>query len=110
MKLLSRNDELMLLAVWRLQSDAYAVTVRDEVQRMTGKQWSFGSIFVTLDRLSRKGHLKSRLGDPTPERGGKRKRFYELSASGRRARIEIRRLEETIWEGVSEQALKRATS
>jgi len=106
MKLTSRNDELMLLAVWRLQSDAYAVSIREEVQRMTGKQWSFGSVFVTLDRLTRKGHLRSELGDPTPERGGKRKRFYKLSASGRRALIEIRRLEESIWEGVSERALQ----
>lgn len=106
MKLPSRSEELMLLAVWRLQENAYAVTIREQVNRVTGKTWSFGTIFVTLDRLSKKGYLTSELGEPTPERGGRSKRFYRLTQAGRIALLDIRRLEQSMWEGISELALQ----
>lgn len=110
MKLPSRSEELMLLAVWRLQDNAYAVTIREQVGHVTGRTWSFGTIFVTLDRLCKKGYLTSELGDPTPERGGRSKRFYRLTRTGRQALVDIRRLEATMWEGVSELALLGGSS
>lgn len=106
MKLPSRSEELMLLAVWRLQENAYAVTIREQINRVTGKTWSFGTVFVTLDRLSKKGYLTSLLGEPTPERGGRSKRFYQLTKAGRLALLDIRRLEQSMWEGISELALQ----
>jgi len=68
-------EHMVLLAVLRLGDDAYAVTVREEILTHTGRHVSRGSIYITLDRLETKGYLKSRLGEPTAERGGRAKRY-----------------------------------
>jgi len=76
---------LVLLAVLRLRDGAYAVSVRDAIAERTQSDPSRGAVSVTLDRLDRKGFLRSRLGDPTAERGGKAKRLYTLATPGRQA-------------------------
>lgn len=76
---------LVLLAVLRLGDIAYAVAVRDEIAARTRSDPSRGAVSVTLDRLERKGLLRSRLGEPTAERGGKAKRLYTLAAAGQLA-------------------------
>ncbi len=106
MKLLSRAEEFLLLAVWRLQGNAYGVTIREELKHVTGKSWAFGALFVSLDRLTKKGYLKSTLSDPTPERGGRSKRMYRVTKSGLRALMEIRKVEQAMWEGIPEISLK----
>lgn len=75
-------EQLVLLAVLRLGDHAYAVSVRDELERRAGRAVSRGAIYVTLDRLERKGLVASELGDPTPERGGKAKRLFTVRADG----------------------------
>jgi len=105
MKLLTRSEEMLLLAVWRLQGDAYGVTIRDQLRTVSGKTWSFGALFVSLDRLVRKGHLESYFSDPRPVPGGRRRRMYRLRPSGRRALCEIRAVEKALWNGISEAAL-----
>ena len=106
MKLLSRTEELLLLAVWRLQDNAYAVTIREKLQAITGKTWAFGALFVSLDRLVKKGYLVSHLAEPTRQRGGRSKRMYRLSPEGVQALIEIRRIEKAMWAGVTELKLR----
>lgn len=69
MKILSRADELVLLTVWRLQSNAYGVTIRKHIIEMTETDWSVGAIYDSLERLSEWGHLNALQADPTPERG-----------------------------------------
>ena len=69
---LGEFEHVVLLAILRLGDDAYAVTMRDEILRCTGRDVSRGSVYITLDRLETKGYLRSRLADPTPERGGRR--------------------------------------
>lgn len=83
--LLGELEQLVLLAVLRLGRDAYAVSIRDLIEIRTGLPLARGSIYVTLDRLDRKGYLTSRFGDPTPERGGKSKRLFDITVAGRRA-------------------------
>ena len=73
---------LVLLAVLQAGDDAYAVSVRKEIERRTGRDVSRGAVYVTLDRLEKKGYLRTWLGDPTPERGGKAKRFYAVKRAG----------------------------
>src|SRR5688500_1151222 len=73
---LGEFEQLVLLAVLHLEDEAYAVPIRVEIERRTGRPVSRGAIYVTLSRLSGKGYLESRLGDPTPERGGRAKRLY----------------------------------
>ena len=102
MKLLSRSEEMVLLAVQTLGDDAYCVPIRSHLIRITGQKWSFGSIYDPLDRLEKKGLLKSRLTEPVKERGGRSKRIYSLTTLGRKALLEMRTIQEALWAGVPE--------
>src|SRR3954447_10311548 len=93
-------EHVVLLAIMRLGDEAYAVPVRDEIARCTGRDVSRGSIYITLDRLETKGYLKSRLADPTPERGGRAKRYYALRPRAVEALKESRRALMTMWRGL----------
>lgn len=106
MKLLSRPEEIFLLAIWKLQDDAYAVTIRDQVRKLTGKTWSFGAVFITLERLTNKRYLRSRLSSPTKKRGGRSKRLYSLTNEGKKALMEIRKLQESIWSDIPELSIR----
>jgi DNA-binding PadR family transcriptional regulator len=83
--LLGELEQLVLLATRHLEDRAYAVSIRDEIAARTGIDLSRSSIYVTLDRLDRKGYVRSWFGDPTPERGGKAKRYFRVTAAGERA-------------------------
>jgi DNA-binding PadR family transcriptional regulator len=72
----------ILLAVLRLRGSAYGVSIADEIQKRTGARPSLGAIYTTLDRLKIKKYVTSKTGDPTPERGGRRKLFFELTGLG----------------------------
>jgi len=75
----------VLLAAIHLNPDAYAVSIRDEIEQRTGIALGRGTVYVALDRLNRKGYLTSSYSDPTPERGGKARRCFRITAAGRRA-------------------------
>jgi DNA-binding PadR family transcriptional regulator len=92
-------EHMVLLAVLRLGDEAYAVTVRDEILVHTGRDVARGSIYITLDRLETKGFLKSRLGEPTAERGGRAKRYYALRPVAIEALKESRRALVSLWRG-----------
>jgi PadR family transcriptional regulator PadR len=79
---LGEFEHIVLLALLRLRDRAYGVTVRREIEVRIGREVSIGAIYATLDRLESKGYVKSHLGDPTPERGGRSKRFFRVSAKG----------------------------
>jgi PadR family transcriptional regulator, regulatory protein PadR len=81
---LGEFEQLVLFAVAQVE-DAYGATIREEIERRTGRQVSAGAIYTTLDRLEGRGLLTSWWGDPTPERGGKRKRHFKLKPAGREA-------------------------
>jgi PadR family transcriptional regulator PadR len=97
---LGEFEHMVLLAVMRLGEDAYAVPVRDEIVRCTGRDVSRGSIYITLDRLETKGYLRSRLADSTPERGGRAKRYYALRPRAIDALKESRRALVALWRGL----------
>src|SRR6267154_2566005 len=75
-------EHIVVLALLRLSGRAYGVTVRQEIEVRIGREVSIGAIYATLDRLEAKGYVKSQLGDPTPERGGRSKRFFHVTAKG----------------------------
>ena len=97
---LGEFEQVVLLAIMRLGDEAYAVSIRDEIARCTGRDVSRGSIYITLDRLETKGYLKSRLADPTPERGGRAKRYYALRPRAVEALKESRRALVALWRGL----------
>jgi len=82
---LASFELVVLLAVAQLGDDAYGVAVQQEIARRTGRRTSFGAVYTTLSRLEEKGLVASRLGDPTPQRGGRAKKHYALRAAGREA-------------------------
>ena len=83
--LLGPLEQIVLLAVYRLGANAYGMTVRREIEERTGRNISIGAVYATLERLQSKGFVKSFTGEPTPERGGRAKRFFRIQAAGRRA-------------------------
>src|SRR5262245_36774101 len=82
MLVLGDFEQLVLMAVVRLGDEAYGAALRQEIHARSGRDVSINAGFATLDRLERKGLLKSWVGDPTPERGGRRRKFYALRPAG----------------------------
>ncbi len=104
-ELLSRHEELILLAVWRLQEDAYGAPIRQLLEEMTGDSWSIAGVYGPLKRLSRAGMLSTRAGLPTPERGGRSKRYYQLTQRGVAALQHVRTVRERMWSDLPDLAL-----
>src|SRR5579871_1501183 len=75
-------EHLVILALLRLEDRAYGVTVRQEIESRTKRDVSIGAVYATLERLEAKGYVASRRGEPTPERGGRSKRLFRVTARG----------------------------
>jgi len=100
---LGQLEQLILTAILSLRDDAYGVTIHQKASDLAApKKISTGAIYVTLDRLEDKGYVKSWLSDPTPERGGRSKRFYRLDALGERALQESAATARRVWDAVTE--------
>ena len=97
---LGEFEHIVLLAVLRLGEQAYGVTVRREIAERTGRDASIGAIYATLDRLQRKGYVTSRFADPTPERGGRSKRYFRVTAEGASAIQRTRQALSAMAEGL----------
>lgn len=83
--MLGEFEYLMLTAAARLGDEAYGAAIRQEIEDATGESCSIGALYTTLDRLEKKGLIKTWMGDPTPERGGRPKRMVRVTAKGSRA-------------------------
>jgi PadR family transcriptional regulator PadR len=99
-KLLTRSKEYVRV-VWRLENNTYSVSILEQVSKATGYRWQIGAIYVPLEKLRKKDHLKKYKGEPTAERRGRSELLYELTESNKNARKEIREAQVTVWEGVS---------
>lgn len=97
---LGEFEQIVLLAILRLGDDAYGVAIRDEIHCRTGRNTAPGALYTTLDRLEQKGLVASRLGEPTPERGGRAKRYYSVSAAGTAAIERAQRSYQSLLEGL----------
>ncbi len=106
-KFISRSEEFLLLAIWRLRENAYGVTIMEQIRQATGKSWSYGALFVMLRRLEKKGCLTSYFTEPSPTRGGKSKRIFRLTREGIKALDEVRKVQESVWAGIEELTLPR---
>jgi PadR family transcriptional regulator PadR len=97
---LGEFEHMVLLAILRLGDEAYGVTIRSELTACTGRDASPGALYTTLDRLEDKGLISSRLGDPTPQRGGRAKRFFTVSGVGVAAVRESQRAYRNLLKGL----------
>lgn len=96
-------EQIVLTAILSLREDAYGVTIHEKAAALAKpKNVSLGAVYVTLDRLEDKGLISSWLSDPTPERGGRSKRFYKLNALGERALEESTATSKRVFEAVAE--------
>ncbi len=106
MNLLTRAEELILLAIWKLRDNAYCVPIQREITQITGEDFSFGSIYMPLDRLVKRGMLESYLSDSTPERGGRHKRIYRLTSEGRKELLKVRDVAAAMWDNTGDLSIE----
>ena len=102
MKSLTVLEETVLLAIYRLEEDAYSVTIHLKILKMTGKDMMIGTLFNVLKQLHRKGYIQKRKGKPLQEKGGKGIMFYSLSEKGLEALEQTRKMHNRIWADVTE--------
>ena len=93
-------EQMILLAVLQRKDDAYGVTIHDELARHTKRPVARGAVYMTLDRLEKKGLLKSTLSEPSAERGGRAKRCYSLTRAAVQALKTSRRTLLSLWNGL----------
>jgi len=104
MEFLTKLEELILLSVWQLGSNAYGTSIYKHIVHVTGKKVSLGGIYFPLDRLTKKGYLSASIGDPTPERKGLSKRYYFVTEKGIKTLEDIQRVNEIMWAGFPDLA------
>ena len=98
MKILTMNEQILLLAILQLKDNAYGVTIRNHVIRVTGKNMVYGTLYNGLDKLVKKGYVITREGEPTPERGGRRKIYYTVTSEALDALQITRSIQSAIWQ------------
>lgn len=99
MKDLTLYESIHLLAIFRLEDDAYGVTIKEEISAKTNREISYGTLYSYLDQLYKKNLVTKTKGDPTHERGGRSKIYYQITASGVKALQAAYALQKSIWEG-----------
>jgi DNA-binding PadR family transcriptional regulator len=97
---LGEFEQLVLLAILRLEGDVYGVPIVDEIQRRTGRTVAPAAVYVTLRRLEQKGLLESWMSDSTPERGGKARRCVRVTRAGLESVREARQVLDRMWKGL----------
>jgi DNA-binding PadR family transcriptional regulator len=105
MKDLTLTEELILWAVWKLEDNAYGVTIRKQVSERTGRIFPYGTLYGILAKLCRKAFVLKSVSDPTPIRGGRSRNYYRLTSRGREALKAALELKKTLWDEESELAL-----
>jgi PadR family transcriptional regulator PadR len=105
---LGEFEQIVLLAILRLGDDAYGVPIRREIEERAVRSLTVGALYRTLDRLEDKGYITSWFSDPTPERGGRSKRYFRLKPSGVRALADTREALDAMWNGVDLKKVKHA--
>lgn len=98
---LGELEELALLSVMALGRGAYGVAVQETIEREASRAVALGAVYAALDRLERKGFVRSALSEPTAERGGKRRRLFEVTPAGLTAARNARQAREALWRATS---------
>lgn len=105
---LGEFEELVLLTVAALMEEAYSVAICDELSKHSKRTVKLGVVHAVLNRLEEKGLIKSHLGDPTSTRGGKRKRFYQLTIPGKSALVRAKELRDELWNRIPSLVWRKA--
>ncbi len=103
---LGEFEEVVLLVIAGCSEEAYGVTIWERLQQQTGRAITMSAVHATLYRLEEKGYLSSEMGGATAERGGRRKRFFALTATGSKALLEIQEMRNHLWGDIPEGKLQ----
>ncbi|MEE9500443.1 MAG: helix-turn-helix transcriptional regulator [Candidatus Aminicenantaceae bacterium] len=102
---LTRNEELILLSIWKLKDGAYGVTIRENFQKITGKTLNYGSLYNTLYLLLRKGLVATQESEPLSKKGGRRKILYSLTREGEKVLGTVQIMHKLAWSDVPDLAM-----
>lgn len=104
---LTKNEELILLSIWKLEDNAYGVTIRENLKKITGKTLNFGSLYNTLYLLVRRGFIESRESEPLSKKGGRRRVLYSMTRGGKKALSNAQRIHSLAWDDVPDCAFEK---
>jgi DNA-binding PadR family transcriptional regulator len=102
MKEISKAEEMVLLAIWRLENDAYGVEIRRQVRKDTGKDYTYGTLYGLLRQMDHKGYIKKIKGEPLPKKGGRGKTYFKITPAGIKALKDAIALHERMWKDITE--------
>ena len=100
------NEQIFLVAIWRLKEDAFGVKIREKIADMTGSKMLFGTLYNSLDYLARKGLVTSRREKTPNEKGGNNRVYYRITPTGMKALQNSRKLQTSIWKDIPEHAFE----
>lgn len=110
MDLLTKHEEILMIAIFRLRGEAYGARLKRFVFETTGKDWNYGNLYCTLDQLVKKRYLDKSTGNPTNERGGRSRNYYNITKAGLNVLQESMRINYALWDGIRELDVKRGNS
>ncbi len=104
MKDLTKIEETILIAIWRLGEDTYGVRIKNHIKKATGKDYLYSTLYTTFEQLVRKGYVTKQFGAPTAVRGGKRKVFFCITDEGTEALKHAFEKQKAVWRGITEES------
>ena len=110
MKELTKLEELVMMAIWRLKDDAYGVNIKNKVKEIGGREYFYNTLYTTFDQLARKGYVSKHFGEPSAVRGGKRKVYFRISKEGRCALESAYNRHSRVWAGIKDDSFRREYS
>jgi PadR family transcriptional regulator PadR len=105
MKETSKAEEMVLLAIWRLRDEAYGVTIRRQIRKDTGKDYTYGTLYGLLRQMDHKGYIQKLRGEPLPKKGGRSKAYFKLTRMGIEALKDAIALHKRVWKDINEISL-----
>lgn len=102
MKEISKAEEMVLLAIWRLAYEAYGVSIRRQIRKDTAKDYTYGTLYGLLRQMDHKGYIQKIKGEPLPKKGGRSKMYFKLTPVGIRALKDAIALHKRMWKDINE--------
>jgi DNA-binding PadR family transcriptional regulator len=107
MKELTKLEELVMIAIWRLKDESYGVKIKNKVKEIGGREYFYNTLYTTFDQLTRKGYLTKHFGEPSAVRGGKRKVYFHITKEGIGALEMAFKRHNRVWAGISDGSFRR---
>jgi DNA-binding PadR family transcriptional regulator len=104
--MLTKLEDQVLLAVMQIKDQAYGIKVYQHLEKLTDNKLAIGVVYFALDRMTKRGYLESYKGEPTPVRGGMRKKYYRITEAGIAALTESKKAYDLLWQGFGQAAVK----